>query len=750
MIPGNFLSYTTETVDPNASGWAPKLNCTIGLGSGGRNGDGVLKMTSTASGDMQARTFSSYLVTAGELYYTLADTSSSTQAERIGIRWLDAAAAEISVTWSLTTAAASSTWHRVSVAGVAPVGAVRAQVLLSATAGASARLHYWENVYFGHPIRRAGASLLSFNAEAGGELDTTAWGVGSNCTVSRVVPVTTWAVDYFYAGGHQVALTVTANGNADILCVERPPVTPGVDYAAQALLNPPTSGSAAWVELRFYNAAGTQVAATRSTLAAPGTGFYSQIASAVAPSDAATASIAVGITGATAGQIVRADGMFLGTARDLAGEFMLTGSVIPMADWGFEQGVGTWTVASGVGTLSRSTPWGTHGRYGSYALLVTSSTATATVVRSVRYPIGATAGQNWRADVLTKVVAGGWNYTIGFRWYDASNSLLSTDTGSSGPANTPNWWSRWVDFDAPANATQVQVELTLTATATSSVLALDGLSMRQTLPLFQVEGIQETASTRLILRELEPGKLLTVWRVNPDGTRRHVRGPDGLFDGTYVIPSDSLLVEDYEVPLGVQVSYRMQAVWDDGTSREDRDSDPVTVAPPDDPDLAWLTDPARPGVGLAILVATAPDWKQPIEQTVFRIRGRAAPVVLSDVRGSREGDLTVWTRTDEEREAMRFLLSTGNPLLWRCPPGRGETDVYVAVGETSAPRDTGDAEDPWRVWTLPLTELDMPTGSQAGSATWTVWDVIVEYGTGNDVLDNYATVFDLTTNNRRA
>src|SRR5690606_25035681 len=129
-IPGNLLSATTEMVDPNISGWAAKLNCTLSKGVGGRNGDGCLLVKSVAAGEVQARTVSSYPVTAGTVYYAFADTSGVVP-ERIGIRWLSATGTEVSVSWSLTTLAASSAWHRVSVAAAAPAGAVQAQVLLS-------------------------------------------------------------------------------------------------------------------------------------------------------------------------------------------------------------------------------------------------------------------------------------------------------------------------------------------------------------------------------------------------------------------------------------------------------------------------------------------------------------------------------------------------------------------------------------------------------------------------------------------
>jgi hypothetical protein len=119
-IPGNMLSATTESVDPNTSGWTAKLNCTISKGTGGRNGDGTLRLSSSAAGEMQARTVASYPVVPGTEYEAFADASGATVPDRIGIQWLTSASAEISITWSVTTATASSTWHRIAVADLAP------------------------------------------------------------------------------------------------------------------------------------------------------------------------------------------------------------------------------------------------------------------------------------------------------------------------------------------------------------------------------------------------------------------------------------------------------------------------------------------------------------------------------------------------------------------------------------------------------------------------------------------------------
>ncbi|MBQ1163675.1 hypothetical protein KBZ21_37385, partial [Streptomyces sp. A73] len=77
------------------------------------------------------------------------------------------------------------------------------------------------------------------------------------------------------------------------------------------------------------------------------------------------------------------------------------------------------------------------------------------------------------------------------------------------------------------------------------------------------------------------------------------------------------------------------------------------ILDPGDPNYVWLTDPARPGVGLRVLVTQAPEWKAALEQTVYRVRQRSTPIVLADVRQSREGDLVGWTETDQQRDALR-------------------------------------------------------------------------------------------------
>ncbi|MEU5976394.1 hypothetical protein [Streptomyces sp. NPDC047315] len=717
---------------PNISGWTPLLNCTIGLGSGGSMTDGCLFMTSVAAGEMRVRTVASYPVVPGVEYSAFADAAGATVPERIGIRWLTASNTEVSITWSLTTATAAAGWHRIAVADWAPAGAANAQVVFSSTPAGAGVLQYFDNVYLGLPWRTTG-NLLSANAETSERASGWEWGVPTNATVARQMPAVAWSSTTYVVGGHVAAMTVTAAGNASFRSTDLPSITPGTEYLGYLHLNPPTAGSTAWVELRFYDASFTQVQATRATLAAPGTGWYRQRVSAVAPAGAAYATLAAGLDGATAGQVLRTDTAVITVAPEFR-----EGSVVPYADGGFEQGIGAWTVVSGAATLARLTPWGTDSLEASYCMTVTSATATTSVIRSGRYPIGAAAaGLSFRIEAGMKTTAGSWTLTRAIRWYSATGTDLGVSAGSPGTPPSPGWWLLSIDQTAPAGATQAAIEYTLTAGAAASVMRMDKVSLWQALPLTEAVPDDATASIRVTFREINTAGTISIWRVTPDGTRTPVRGADGLILG---VPSasDVVVIEDYEAPLGVPVYYYAETRT--GTALSSTRATATVTLAPGDLNLCWLKDPGYPQRNLQVMVKVPPAWKRPIQQAVYRVHGRQNPVVHSDVRGGLEGDLVVYTRSDAEATALTWVLSSGNILLWQVVPGVHETDTYVSVAETSLPRGAPLAGEAWREWTLALTQVDMPTTvGVAGSAGRTWQDVLTENATWQDVLDRFAT-----------
>ncbi|MFF3928287.1 hypothetical protein [Streptomyces hirsutus] len=740
-IPGNLLSPTTESIDPNTSGWTTKLNCTIAKGSGGRNGgDGCLSVRSVAAGEMQARTVSSYPVTAGTVYYAFADAAGAST-ERIGIRWLSSVGWEIGITWSLTTMTASVGWHRVSVAGAAPAGATQAQVLLSSTEAGANVSHFWENVYLGLPIRTMG-NLLPFNTESS-EVDASGWTAVVNATISRQVPVMSWSVTNYTAGGQTLSMTAVAAGNASILAVDRPTVTPGREYLAYAYMQPPTVASTAWIELRFYDSNGNQIAATRSTLAppTPATGMYRQRVSSTAPAGAATCSLAAGLDGASAGQVLR-----LETIVIVAAPVLQAGTVVPYADASFEQGISGWTVASGVATIARTTPWGASSYDGSYSLAVTSTTATTSTLRSARFPV--TEGVNWRAQAIAHPAAGAWaTATIRLRWYDAADVSLGVSSGITYSLPGSSWYAFQSDQVPPAGATQAAIELVATASAAGSVLHVDRVALWEVLPLTTVAAHSDRGYITLTLRELPLDRTLTVHRVGADGSRTLVRGTAGLID-QQLITSDLLIIEDHEAPMGVPVFYRIE-IYDAVGGRSTRGSDTVQLTH-DDINTAWLKDPGNPQRACKVVVQSAPDWQRPIEQAASVVRGRRNKVIFSGRRQGLEGDLAIWTRSDEERRALHLLLDSGNTLLWQATPGMGVDDMYVAVAQVNENRVGQLAQEQWRAWSLPLTEQDMPvTVGVNGSAGRTWQDVLTEFTTTARLLDVYATSEDLLLDRRR-
>jgi hypothetical protein len=740
-IPGNLLSATTETIDPNTSGWTSHLNCTIHMGIGGRTGGGgCLSVRSVAAGEMQARTVSSYPVTAGTTYYAFADTA-GVVGERIGIRWLYGSI-QMGITWSVPTTGSSGAWHRVSVAGAAPAEATQAQVLLSSTETAANVSHFWENVYLGAPIRTLG-NLFPFNTESS-EVDASGWAPVVNATVSRQVPVVSWAVTNYTAGGHTLAMTAVAAGNASILAVDRPAVTPGQEYLAYAYLQPPTVASTAWIELRFYDSNGNQIQATRSVLAppTPATGMYRQRVSDIAPAGAATCSLAAGLDGASAGQVLRLETVVIAAAPQLQ-----SGTVVPYADGSFEQGVAGWTVANGVATIARTSPWGDSFFEGAYSLAITSSTATTSTIRSARFPVRENV--NWRAQVLAHADAGSWtSVVVRVRWFDDVDVEVGVSGGISYGVPGSDWYVMPSDSVAPAGATQASIDLVVTAAAVASVLHVDLVTLWEVLPQTAVTVDSDRGYATLTLRELPlDDYTITVQRVAADGTRTLVRGPAGLIE-RQSITSDLLIVEDHEAPFGIQFYYAMTIRDSDGAVVSTRSSGPVTLVLAD-LNEAWLKDPSMPQRNLRVLVQRAPDWARPIEQAVHRVRGRRNPIVLSGVRGGLEGELAIWTRSDEERQALHLLLDSGNTLLWQAAPGMGASDLYVSVAQISEARVGALAQEPWRAWTLPLTQQDMPvTLGVNGSGGRTCQDVVTEFATCADLLDVYATSEDLLLDRR--
>jgi hypothetical protein len=304
------------------------------------------------------------------------------------------------------------------------------------------------------------------------------------------------------------------------------------------------------------------------------------------------------------------------------------------------------------------------------------------------------------------------------------------------------------DSVAPAGATQAAIELTPTATAINSVLQVDAAALWQVLPLTSVEEFSDGGYARLTLRELPIGSLLSVYREGPDGARTLVRGAAGMID-RQVLTSDLMVIEDHEAPIGVPVMYRIE-IYDpvSGILAGTRSSSTVSLTLAD-VEESWLKDPGNPQRNLRVLVQKPPDWSRPIDQAAYVVKNRRNKVIHSGRRNGLEGDLAVWTRTEDELNALHLLADPGNVLLWQTAPGRGVGDLYINVGLLTEARSEQDAADPWRAWTLPLIQADMPIAVGINGPAGRTWqDVISEFATCADLLPVYATCEDLLLDRR--
>jgi hypothetical protein len=213
-----------------------------------------------------------------------------------------------------------------------------------------------------------------------------------------------------------------------------------------------------------------------------------------------------------------------------------------------------------------------------------------------------------------------------------------------------------------------------------------------------------------------------VERVNADGTVSAVRGADPA-----TLVAGQWVGDDYEAPLDQTFYYQATSTQVAGTTVT---SAVYTLA---SGGATWLKHPGRPLLNLKVTPTRAPDLTRPIEQGVFDVLGRSRPVAVSMLRRAEAGELELATATDNERTALLAILQDGVPLLFSPPAGYGIGAVYVAVAEVQERRITSYGKEPSRLWTLPFTVVDRPSGGAlAAGNSWS--DLLGAYPSWSQAL----------------
>lgn len=730
-IAGNLLSNNAESVETDASAWSALVNAqTPTQGSGGTLGSKCLSWKSVAAGDVQVGLTTRVAVTAGSEYWACASMFPPAVGaqSRLEIRWYNSGGTLISTTQGPLITAPAGTWHQIAAVGTAPANTATANVVLRATATAAGQGFFTDRHFLGLTSTSTAivGNLLPFNTE-NVEVDTSGWFAATNCTLDVSASAYTWY--------QSLRVTSTAAGEvmARTALSQAPSVTPGVEYVAVCRVSPGVSGLTQKIQIYWRDAGGTEIGVSSSTWT-PASGQWTSIAVvAVAPPGASVARVAVSPVATAAGQQWVYDRVVL-VPTSLA---MMPGNLLPYNVSDIEQDDSGWTVTGGTKTQSTEQVLG-----GAYALkmVATGGDLTATMTVPVSGVVPALGYQF--APCIRTSVARVWQTRI--EWLNGAGDAIRTRwVNWSATANT--WLVGTMGDLAPDEAVSVRLSLVVPEADAGDVWYLDRVE-------WKVGGLTARAvpagagGAAITLRGLTTGGPTYKWsllRLVPGQAAKPVRGWTGDLQNQS-ISGDIAVANDYEAPLGIPVQWRVTLTDPAGVLRMSFDSDPVTLAA--EVTDVWLKDPGLPQRSVKITVATPmPTWTTQARQGVNQVRGRRLPVVLSDVRGGRTGDLTVVTETTADREALDWVLASGAVLLLQWPPGWGEQDMYVSVGDVQAAPVVEYAEFHDRTWVLPLTEVDRPIGGVTGSADRT-WQTVKDEGsTWAAVLEGAKTWLDIYT-----
>lgn len=205
---------------------------------------------------------------------------------------------------------------------------------------------------------------------------------------------------------------------------------------------------------------------------------------------------------------------------------------------------------------------------------------------------------------------------------------------------------------------------------------------------------------------------------------------------------DNMAVTDYEAPLNTVLHYYIRLINEEGEFIYG------PVLPTPDPFIPTLNDAYGEGtaffkpidipeLGHPVMIQDMSEWTEPANiLSEHHILGRKNKVVITDVRGGREGSLSghcVLT-LGQTVETVRASISPGNTILIQNhnPTMSGFEDMYVQLGDVSFTRRTGmvrhgeleNSRNPQVIITFEAdyTEVDRPNpqGVEITNSTWQI------------------------------
>ncbi|MGP3750890.1 hypothetical protein [Streptomyces sp. IBSNAI001] len=730
----NLLPANTASIETDTTGWTTGANTTLSKSTRFYSGAASLGMTATAAGAVTATISARVAVVAGTEYtaysYWANVAAAAGRNATIRVDWYAAVSGGTALS-SVTSAASAlpnvTTWVTPPpiLIATAPTGATYASVTVSCTGLTAGATVVTDLVSFGPPNVMTG-NLLPYGT-ASVELNTTGWRIYGSTVLTRP---SSQAFEGWYSLGISCPTAGVTRAGTDVLR----PVTAGVEYQAHIAVYAPVVSPFS-VSIRWYDTLGATVSEDTQTWTPTPAQWTRCSVVATAPPGAVNARVMLDATLTVANQVWPVDqATFRATPVPM-------GSLIGYNVSGMEVDATGWTAVDGC-TISRSTEtmW-----EGAASLRIDETSVggmDCTVALAAPVPI--TPRQSYQFTPRIKLGASTSTTrtaVMRFHWYNAADELLSyrdfkwilTASGGTG------WYSLPSSSVAPRNAASVGVSVRITSPEVGQPAYIDDVSFIPGGMAVIADAVPSSYSTTIALQGLTSGGYTYwgLWRVGADGTLTALRGPTGDTSKN-TITGDVAQVEDYEAPLGVPVRYYLKC-WTSSTSYRALTSDSLVIPEPAPTEIV-LKDPGLPARQTTAVVAKGgqPTWTRKARQSVNNVRGRARPIVISDMRTSREGTMTLVTESAQDLAAMWWLLETGNVLLIQWPSLWGERDVYVSVGDVAEAPVVEYAEYRDRTWSVPLTEVDRPIGGATGSTGRTWQTVLTENPDGMDVLTSYA------------
>lgn len=153
--------------------------------------------------------------------------------------------------------------------------------------------------------------------------------------------------------------------------------------------------------------------------------------------------------------------------------------------------------------------------------------------------------------------------------------------------------------------------------------------------------------------------------------------------GDGIVDDDDPAAYDYEAENGATVSYRARSIHD--ASGTYAFSAWATASGSWNSTKQSIKHGTDPSLSVECTFTSQPGHRRPARQGVFQPLGATRPVVVSDTRGSDQGELTVMV-AEADLDTFTELIEANVPLLIQAPANHKWPDRWVSIGDVDFSR----------------------------------------------------------------